>query len=1103
MAKKGFGFKPKENGGVIRGPGTGTSDSIATEMQPGTYIMPADSTRTIGDEALKKMADAKVPVRVSNGEFEFTPEQVQSIGAAVLTALRDATHKPVDKPAGQPKGFFGGGMIGDGLSTKSRGDGPFGEISFSDGLYMPRSSLDEEEEALEKEIRWRALEKKRKELYSGSNRSGMGFGSSYANGGTIQPRGFQPFKEGGLVQKAMGLFSSRKQQVDDVVNKATGSQQAAPAPAPAPKPQANNPKFDEKRVTANNAAGISFADGGMVSGGEFVNPLAGVGDYWSKSNAEFEAQGPSIPQRVWRSINPVTGFGSAVGAMHDGASKGSAVDMSIAALQAIPVFAAMRPVKTAIGAVPAAMAPSAAGTAAGAAKNVAAGVVADEAQEGNYSNGFANGGQVEIEQDGSPVHMKSLKPLDSNQIVGRTQTAGPGKKEYNEQYGFGPGTGRGAAPFDFRTGKKNEGYRHGFKGNPTRRQGLAGGGLVRDDKLAASGMMSSDGTFIPEYQSGKNRMDMYGSTMRGRTGLANGGPVPARGFQPQRFSKGGKVEEEEPGIYPYNHPAAGANVYGGTASDIKDMAKGAASFAGDVVSAGFPRTSTYAKGAAQEVADGYEQGGVGAALGKTARGLAGAPIALADDIMGSAARVIDPYAQVLKTAFTGDATPINKPPAKPDADKSSPPARTPQYATLASVEGTQNRNQAPQAKGFDPEQAAQHFDRTKMTNAQVAEENPEGRVKVTKNANGTTEFSGNNVRGAVSYTDASGNALPGGGINGKGFATVEVAPAGSNVATGPNGSYAYATSGSGTRTPEKVQQDIAQSKLQTADRAKQLGVDVNGMTTAQAEQYMAHVQAARENARSAQAIAGGSKGAWENFNDMRSHENIAYRNAGVTAKSLLSGGKNFGGNNSAAVNSALNAQKAIIDSVAKRAAGEPSLAENQRQFDAQQGLAVRQQDAGERSAELAAREQARQTQRKEGMEDQTFATASENARLELAAAQRKAAAFDAYAKATPEARAQVAAQFPDLFGREKNAQENLSNNFMRRKVAVLDEQGRPTGAEREEIVDLRTSRVVNTDGGQNKPLPAPKDVASRVIGQTYISPKGQAVIWNGEGWIPA
>lgn len=36
------GFKP---GGLIRGPGTGTSDSIETEKRPGTFIMPADSTQ--------------------------------------------------------------------------------------------------------------------------------------------------------------------------------------------------------------------------------------------------------------------------------------------------------------------------------------------------------------------------------------------------------------------------------------------------------------------------------------------------------------------------------------------------------------------------------------------------------------------------------------------------------------------------------------------------------------------------------------------------------------------------------------------------------------------------------------------------------------------------------------------------------------------------------------------------------------------------------------------------------------------------------------------------------------------------------------------------
>ena len=364
MAKKGFGFKPKENGGVIRGPGTGTSDSIATEMQPGTYIMPADSTRTIGDEALKKMADAKVPVRVSNGEFEFTPEQVQSVGAAVLTALRDATHKPVDKP-NQDKpvqAFAGGGGIDFGpgwqyqmglnaLKDRLRFERDAQNLRFSEGAGVGEGFLETPEPKLEfqqnKDGPFATLANKSAHpwaKYGATFDAGLG----YANGGTIQPRGFQPFQDGG---------------------------------------------------------------------------------------------------------------------------------------------------------------------------------------------------QVEIEQDGSLVHIGSLSPLDSNQIVGRTQTAGPGKKEYNAQYGFGPGTGRGAAPFDFRTGKKNEGYREGFRRSQASAQGFSGGGLVRDDDLAASGMMSNDGTFIPEYKGGKNRMGMYGSTMRGNWGLANGGPVPARGFQPQRFSKGGEVEK--------------------------------------------------------------------------------------------------------------------------------------------------------------------------------------------------------------------------------------------------------------------------------------------------------------------------------------------------------------------------------------------------------------------------------------------------------------------------------------------------------------------------------------------------------------------------------
>ncbi|MBP6616366.1 MAG: hypothetical protein KA195_00185 [Burkholderiaceae bacterium] len=76
------------NGGMIRGPGTGTSDSIPDEMAPGTYILPADTTKKLA------LDDKKVPVRVSNGEYELPPEQVQAVGAAVLDAIKGVTHAP-------------------------------------------------------------------------------------------------------------------------------------------------------------------------------------------------------------------------------------------------------------------------------------------------------------------------------------------------------------------------------------------------------------------------------------------------------------------------------------------------------------------------------------------------------------------------------------------------------------------------------------------------------------------------------------------------------------------------------------------------------------------------------------------------------------------------------------------------------------------------------------------------------------------------------------------------------------------------------------------------------------------------------------------------
>lgn len=113
------GFKPgsrpkdKEKAGVIRGPGTGTSDSIKTEIPRGSYIMPADSTEKVGPEALAALGKS-VPVKVSNGEYQMPPEQVHAVGVQALNQVRDATHTPVAagfKPQEGALYFADGGAV--------------------------------------------------------------------------------------------------------------------------------------------------------------------------------------------------------------------------------------------------------------------------------------------------------------------------------------------------------------------------------------------------------------------------------------------------------------------------------------------------------------------------------------------------------------------------------------------------------------------------------------------------------------------------------------------------------------------------------------------------------------------------------------------------------------------------------------------------------------------------------------------------------------------------------------------------------------------------------------------------------------------------------
>ena len=48
-------IKSYANGGVVRGPGTGTSDDVQATIAKGSYIMPADSTKKLGADALGEL----------------------------------------------------------------------------------------------------------------------------------------------------------------------------------------------------------------------------------------------------------------------------------------------------------------------------------------------------------------------------------------------------------------------------------------------------------------------------------------------------------------------------------------------------------------------------------------------------------------------------------------------------------------------------------------------------------------------------------------------------------------------------------------------------------------------------------------------------------------------------------------------------------------------------------------------------------------------------------------------------------------------------------------------------------------------------------------
>lgn len=113
--------KPKQadtgKGGMIKGKGTGTSDDIKKNVKSGSYIMPADSTKKIGEDNLEEMGSSP-RINISNGEYQLTPDQVHSVGVETLDQMKDQTHVPVDQPQlgiksgkKEPELFFANGGV--------------------------------------------------------------------------------------------------------------------------------------------------------------------------------------------------------------------------------------------------------------------------------------------------------------------------------------------------------------------------------------------------------------------------------------------------------------------------------------------------------------------------------------------------------------------------------------------------------------------------------------------------------------------------------------------------------------------------------------------------------------------------------------------------------------------------------------------------------------------------------------------------------------------------------------------------------------------------------------------------------------------------------
>ena len=98
FAAKGGGVVPErfDSGGIIKGPGSGTSDSIPTSLPVGGFVLKSAAVRGIGKDRLDsimrigagiKSGAKRIDARVSNGEYFIPPDVVSRFGVGFFEQL--------------------------------------------------------------------------------------------------------------------------------------------------------------------------------------------------------------------------------------------------------------------------------------------------------------------------------------------------------------------------------------------------------------------------------------------------------------------------------------------------------------------------------------------------------------------------------------------------------------------------------------------------------------------------------------------------------------------------------------------------------------------------------------------------------------------------------------------------------------------------------------------------------------------------------------------------------------------------------------------------------------------------------------------------------